>query len=243
LIVGGGINGAGLFRDLALQGVDVLLIDKGDFCSGASAAPSRMIHGGLRYLEFGEFSLVRESLKDRNLLLANAAHYVRPLPTVIPIFAWFSGAWSCVARFLHVGGSRPAHRGVLMVKMGLSFYDLFTRKNRATPTHTFASRADSLARRPLLNPRLVKTATYYDASITYPERLAVELLIDGEAACPDALAVNYLTLQEGSADSVVLRDECSAETFTVRPRVLVNAAGAWIDFTNRTLGHPTKMIG
>ena len=75
---------AGLFRDLALQGVDVLLVDKSDFCTGASAASSRMIHGGLRYLEFGEFRLVRESLKDRNLLLASAAHYVKPLPTTIP---------------------------------------------------------------------------------------------------------------------------------------------------------------
>ena len=63
LIVGGGINGAGLFRDLALQGVDVVLVEKSDFCSGASAAPSRMIHGGLRYLEFGEFRLVREALR------------------------------------------------------------------------------------------------------------------------------------------------------------------------------------
>ena len=69
LIVGGGINGAGLFRELALQGVRVVLVDKGDFCSGSSAAPSRMIHGGLRYLEYGETRLVRESLRERDALL------------------------------------------------------------------------------------------------------------------------------------------------------------------------------
>ena len=85
LIVGGGINGVGLLRELALQGVDVLLVDKADFCSGSSAASSRMVHGGLRYLEFGEFRLVAESLKDRNLLLGNARHYVHPLKTTIPI--------------------------------------------------------------------------------------------------------------------------------------------------------------
>ena len=98
LIVGGGINGAGTFRDLALQGVDVLLVDKSDFCSGASAAASRMIHGGLRYLEFGEFRLVCEALRERNLLLRNAPHYVHPLPTTIPVRYWLSGSVSCLTR-------------------------------------------------------------------------------------------------------------------------------------------------
>src|SRR5688572_17951089 len=91
LIVGGGINGAGLFRDLTLQGVDVLMVDKSDFCSGASAASSHMAHGGLRYLENGEFRLVREALVERNLLLRNAPHYVQPMPTTIPIFHWTAG--------------------------------------------------------------------------------------------------------------------------------------------------------
>ena len=242
LIVGGGINGAGLFRDLALQGVDVLLVDKSDFCSGASAAPSRMVHGGLRYLEFGEFHLVNESLKDRNLLLQNAAHYVRPLPTTIPIFSWFSGAVSCTRRFLRLGGSRPAHRGVLIVKMGLMFYDFLTRKGRLVPRHKFTSRAESLAQRPLLNPKLVRTATYYDASITYPERLCVEQLIDGEELCPEATALNYVSCQGGTGDTVSLRDELGGDVLEVRPQVLVNATGASIDFTNRALGHQTKMI-
>ena len=242
LIVGGGINGAGLFRDLALQGVDVLLVDKSDFCSGASAAPSRMIHGGLRYLEFGEFRLVKESLKDRNLLLRNAAHYVRPLPTTIPIFSWLSGTVSCISRFLHLGGSRPAHRGALMVKAGLTFYDVFTGKGRLMPRHKFTSRAESLAQRPLLNPDLVRTATYYDASITYPERLCVEQLIDGEELCPEATALNYVRLEGGSGQTVSLRDELSGDVLEVRPQVLVNATGAWIDFTNRALGRETKMI-
>lgn len=78
LIIGGGIKGAGVFRDLALQGVDVLLVDKGDFCSGASAATSHMVHGGVRYLENVKFRLVREAVRERNRLLNNAPHYVRP---------------------------------------------------------------------------------------------------------------------------------------------------------------------
>ena len=83
LIVGGGINGVGTFRDLTLQGVDTLLIDRADFCSGASAASSRMAHGGIRYLENGEFRLVREAVQERNRMIRNAPSLVKPLPTTI----------------------------------------------------------------------------------------------------------------------------------------------------------------
>jgi glycerol-3-phosphate dehydrogenase len=86
LIVGGGINGVGTFRDLTLQGVDTLLVDCADFCSGASGASSRMAHGGIRYLENGEFRLVRESVQERNRMIQNAPSLVKPLPTTIPIF-------------------------------------------------------------------------------------------------------------------------------------------------------------
>ncbi len=91
LIVGAGINGVGVFRDMALNGVDVLLIDRGDFCSGASAASSHRAHGGIRYLENGEFRLVREAVQERNRMIENAPHLVRPLPTVVPMFKLFSG--------------------------------------------------------------------------------------------------------------------------------------------------------
>ena len=77
IVVGGGINGIGVYRELALQGLRVLLVERNDFCSGCSAAPSRMIHGGLRYLENGEFDLVWESLRERDALLLNAPHMVR----------------------------------------------------------------------------------------------------------------------------------------------------------------------
>jgi len=107
LIVGGGINGVGLLRELALQGVDALLVEKSDFCSGASSASTRVIHGGLRYLENGEFRLVRESLRERNRLLKNAPHYVRPLPTAIPIFSWADGLFSALGKFL-ASGRGPA---------------------------------------------------------------------------------------------------------------------------------------
>ncbi|MBC8373666.1 MAG: glycerol-3-phosphate dehydrogenase/oxidase [Planctomycetes bacterium] len=244
LIVGGGINGAGLLRELALQGVDALLVDKADFCSGASAASSRMVHGGLRYLEFGEFRLVRESLKDRNLLLRNARHYVHPLPTTIPIFRRFSGVFGAIRKFLHLGaGKRPPCRGSLIVKMGLTFYDILTRKNRVMPKHKFTSRAKSLAARPLLPKDIVCTATYYDAWVSYPERLGLELILDANVICPEARALNYISLQGADGDTVLLRDEQSGGTLRIRPKIVINATGAWIDFTNRIIDLDTTLIG
>lgn len=243
LIVGGGINGAGLFREIALQGVDVLLVDRSDFCTGASCASSRMIHGGLRYLEFGEFRLVQESLKERNLLLKNAPHYVKPLPTTIPVLTWTSGIASCIGNFLGIPITRPSRRGALMIKAGLVLYDVFTRKNIGLPRHQFKSKRLSLTRRPALNPKIICTATYYDAWISYPERLCFELLEDGSAGNSNALAVNYVSLQSGGHSAVQLKDELTGEFFSVYPSVVVNATGAWIDFTNRKMGIPSRMIG
>lgn len=243
LIVGGGINGAGLFRELALQGIDVLLVDRSDFCTGASCASSRMIHGGLRYLEFGEFRLVRESLNERNLLLKNAPHYVMPLPTTIPILTWASGIASCIGNFLGLNISRPPRRGAAMVKAGLTLYDVYTRKSRLMPRHRFAGKRKALARRPGLNPNLVCTATYYDAWISYPERLCLELLQDGMALHPGAAALNYMSLQSGENAEVALKDELTGETLILQPDIVVNATGAWIDFTNRSLGISSRMIG
>lgn len=242
LIVGGGINGAGLFRELALQDIHTLLVDKADFCAGASAASSRLIHGGLRYLENGEFRLVREALGERNLLLRNAAHYVKPLATTIPIFAWTAGMLAALGKFLH-RRAKPGNRGVLLIKVGLTLYDLFTYRRRAMPTHRFTARAAALALRPRLNPRIVCTATYYDAWITHPERLCLELVQDAEALSSRASAVNYLGVRRAAGDTVTLRDELSGATLDVKPRVVVNATGAWIDSTNRALRHPTRFIG
>jgi glycerol-3-phosphate dehydrogenase len=240
LIVGGGVNGAGVFRELALQGVDVLLVEKDDFASGTSSAPSRMIHGGLRYLENGEFRLVRESLRERNLLLENAPHYVKPLPTTIPIFDWFSGTFKAPGRFLGIQQAAGG-RGALVIKLGLWMYDYFTRHHRILPTHRFHSRGASLRTRPLLNPRIAATATYYDAWISYPERLCLELIQDGSS--PTAHALNYVALKGGNGSEVHLQDLLTGEQFDVQPRVVINAAGPWIDLVNQRLRLPTDFIG
>lgn len=115
------------------------MVDKGDFCAGASSAPSRLIHGGLRYLENGEFRLVGESLKERNLLLKNAPHYVKPLPTTVPIFSWLAGIVNAPLRFLGLS-KKNTKRGAFIIKVGLTLYDLLARFYRSMPTHHFTSR-------------------------------------------------------------------------------------------------------
>jgi len=131
----------------------------------------------------------------------------------------------------------------LLVKIGLTAYDVLTRKNRMVPRHSFSSREEALAKRPSLDPSLICTATYYDAWISYPERLCLELILDGEAACPDAKALSYVSVEGVGEGRVLLRDGVSGEGVALRPRVVVNATGAWIDFTNKRLGHETKMMG
>jgi glycerol-3-phosphate dehydrogenase len=242
LIVGGGINGIGLFNELALQGIDVLLVEKSDFCAGTSAAMTRVIHGGLRYLENAEFRLVRESLRERNRLLGNAPHYVKPLPTTIPIFNWMSGVLPAIRNLLG-WPAKPGNRGALLIKTGLMLYDFMAGRKSPLPRHRFRFRRAALGLRPALNPEVICTATYYDAKITYPERLCLELVLDAEAACPGARALNYVRPESASGGAVVLRDEVSGETCEVRPRIVVNATGPWIDFTNRGLGHASGFIG
>ncbi|WKZ50583.1 MAG: glycerol-3-phosphate dehydrogenase/oxidase [Anaerolineales bacterium] len=240
LIVGAGINGIGVFRDLALNGVDALLVERGDFCSGASAASSHMAHGGIRYLENGEFRLVREAVAERNRMIQNAPHLVEPLPTTVPMFKHFSGLLNAPLKFLGLL-DKPSERGSFVIKIGLMFYDAFTGKTRVVPRHAFRGRAESLKLWPRLNPDVRATATYYDGSILNPERLALEVMLDGQA--DGGRALNYVSLVGGQGNAVTLRDELTGAVFDVQPKLVVNAAGPWIDAANGSLGLSTRFIG
>ncbi|WP_190602741.1 glycerol-3-phosphate dehydrogenase/oxidase [Arthrobacter ipis] len=247
LIVGGGINGVGTFRDLALQGVDVALVERGDYCQGASGASSHMIHGGIRYLENGEFRLVRESVVERNRLLRIAPHYVKPLQTTIPIFSTFSGVLAAPLRFLtHKQQGKPKERGAFLIKLGLSLYDSFSRDGGSVPRHQFRTRHKALAELPMLHPGVKYTATYFDASVHNPERLTLDVLQDGEKA--GGRASNYLSLVSVSSNAdgsstARLRDELTGEEFSFTADVIVNTTGAWVDLTNQAMGVPTTFMG
>jgi glycerol-3-phosphate dehydrogenase len=263
LVVGGGINGVGTFRDLALQGVDVALVERGDYCQGASGASSHMIHGGIRYLENGEFRLVRESVVERNRLLRIAPHYVKPLQTTIPIFSTFSGILAAPLRFLtHKQQGKPKERGAFLIKVGLSLYDSFSRDGGSVPRHQFRGRKRALAELPSLRPDVKYTATYFDASVHNPERLTLDVLQDGEKAGQEpgtanaqgntARASNYLSLTSmtgepnrgtGTGSTVRLRDELTGEEFDFTADVIVNTTGAWVDLTNEAMGTASAFMG
>jgi len=230
VVVGGGINGIGVFRDLSLQGLRVLLVEKNDFCSGCSAAPSRMIHGGLRYLENGEFNLVRESLQERDALLRNAPHMVQPLPTTVPIRSVFSGLFNGMANFLRLP-TKPAERGALTIKIGLLLYDWVTRHRRMLPKHDFHGPHNTKVQWPQLRNDTRFSATYYDAWISHPERLGLELLEDCETANPESVALNYTCLTSDDHGSLCLSDNETGVTWPISTKTIVNATGAWVDIT------------
>ncbi|WP_110644011.1 glycerol-3-phosphate dehydrogenase/oxidase [Salinicola sp. CPA57] len=241
LIIGAGINGAGLFRDLALQGVDTLIVDKQDFCAGASAAPSRLIHGGLKYLETGEFRLVAQSTRERNLLLRNAPHVVHPLRTAMPTHSWWGGIWPSIQRFFR----RPAKiddRGILISEVGLTLYDFFGRHFRSMPRHSLMLGRRVRESLPDIRRDVRALHTYYDAAISQAERLGYELIDDGCRTHRGAMALNHVTLTGGEGGAVSFNDE-DGNAFTVRPQLIVNAGGAWIDEINRRLGRETQHIG
>ena len=162
-VIGAGINGAGIARDAALRGLSVVLFDKGDVCNGTSWASSRLIHGGLRYLEYGEIPLVFESLHERRHLRRIASHLVKPLRICIPIY-------------------RGAKRGRLLIKLGLLGYDLLSWR-KPLPHHKMLSEDEIRAREPgLRQENLRAAACYYDAQVTYAERLVLENVLPAQAA-------------------------------------------------------------
>ncbi|MFK7853519.1 MAG: FAD-dependent oxidoreductase [Granulosicoccus sp.] len=247
VVIGAGINGASVFRDLAINGVSVLLLDKQDFCAGASAAPSRLIHGGIKYLENGEFRLVAESTHERNRLLLNAGHLVKPLPCTIPFDSWFGGLFSSAFKFLRLPGGRFKKRGVVVVKLGLMIYDWMGRKQRVMPTHEVIGSSESRKKFSGLAPSVVATGTYFDALITQPERLCVELitdtLADTEELDNECCALNYASVISADANQLCVRDEIQGDEFKVGATIVVNAAGPWIDKVNNVLGIDSRYIG
>ena len=140
VVIGGGMAGAGIARDLALRGVAVALFEKGDFASGTSSKSSKLIHGGLRYLELGDFKLVRESLRERKTLERVAPHLVRPLPFLVPVFK----------------GSR---RGLVLVRIGMWLYDLLT-PGKVTERYRTLRAVDTLAMEPNIRAEDLKGAGY-----------------------------------------------------------------------------------
>ena len=221
-VIGGGITGAGVALDAASRGYSVALLERADYASGTSSRSSKLVHGGLRYLQHFDIGLVREALLERQLLVALAPHLVRPLPIVVPAF----------------DGARLDR----LVGVGLNLYDVMAverlRGRRASAVnwspdrHRVISGAEVLDLLPALGAREPTSGyLFYDCQ-TDDVRLVLTVLGEAErfgAVCANGLAVEELIEERGRAAGVRARDGASGETLVVRADHVVNATGVWAD--------------
>ena len=229
IVIGAGINGAGIARDAAMRGLKVLLLDKGDIGGGTSSWSTRLIHGGLRYLEHGEFRLVRESLRERSCLLNICPHLVRPLPLLMPVY-------------------EKARRGWWTIRAGMIAYDALSLTkslpNKSLPGHRMLSLAETLQQVPALNPDGLRgAAVYFDAQVEFAERLVLENVLSAVAHSATVLTyarVEKLIVENGAARGVeftregrcsdpTVMDDSEAARHAAYAGIVINAAGPWVD--------------
>ena len=212
-IIGGGIIGAGCARDAALRGLSVALFEKGDYGGATTAGSTRLIHGGLRYLEMFDFGLVRMDLRERETLLRIAPHLVKPLEFLIPFY----------------------DRGIFhrwKMRAGMVLYDLLS-YDKSLPKYRTLNAAEVHEAEPALRRGgLQGGVSYYDAQVLSPERLAVENIVDARRRTAETF--NYVEVIGGLSDSravtgVRVRDLESGYEADVRARVVVNASGPWFN--------------
>jgi len=211
-VIGGGMIGTGVARDAAMRGLKTVLFEKEDFCYGTSGRSSRMIHGGLRYLANYDLGLVREGLREREILLRLAPHLVHPLKFLIPIYGGF----------LHK----------MKLKIGMILYDLLS-YDKSLPSHKSLSRAQVLEAEPALAENGLRGAyVYYDSQIALTERLCMENVVS--ARSHGALLLNHakavgLLKESDVVSGVKVEDVLSDETAQFRSRLVVNVGGPWLD--------------
>jgi glycerol-3-phosphate dehydrogenase len=212
-VIGGGIIGCGIARDAAQRGMRVALFEKTDYGAGTTSGSTRLIHGGLRYLEMYDFGLVRMDLRERETLLRIAKGRIRPLRFLMPFH-------------------RSSFYQRLRIRAGMILYDLLS-YDRSLPGHRMLSRKEALELEPGLNPDgLQGAASFYDAQVDMPEQLAAANILDARRM--GAIAMNYVevtgAVREGERiTGVTVRDAITGESAEVRARVVVNASGPWFD--------------
>ena len=220
IVVGAGINGLGIARDAAARGLSVVLVEKDDFCSGVSAWSGRLIHGGLRYLEHGEVALVRESLRERERLFRLAPHLVKPVSLLMPFYK---------------RNKRPSW----LIRMGMIAYDVLS-FDKKSPSHKILSTADVTARFSGMEKEgLGGSALFTDGQVEYAERLCVELAVGARADGALILTHSEVTefvIENGQATGVRYTDLITGKAGELHGRVVMNAAGPWVDWL---LGNPS----
>jgi len=230
VVIGGGITGAWIARDAVLRGLTVALVEKGDFASGTSSRSSRLVHGGLRYLRHRHISLVRESLRERGLLLQLAPHIVRPIPFLIPVYE----------------GDRDSP---LLLRIGLTGYDLLA-GSRRIGWHRTRSRTQVMKEEPAIRSEGLHSGLFYFDAVTNDSRLTLAVMLgaieSGAAAANYVEAVSWESAG-GRVAGVNCQDSLTGESFTLRARAVAGAAGPWTDELRAMVGdapvlRPTKGI-
>jgi glycerol-3-phosphate dehydrogenase len=211
-IVGGGIIGAGIARDAARRGLRTILIEKADFGSGTTAGSTRLIHGGLRYLEMLDFGLVRMDLRERETLLRIAPHLVKPLPFHLP---YFEAGWFYRTK----------------MQIGLWLYDLLS-YDKSLPNRGYVSAGEISAREPgLRREGLSGASTFYDAQVNMPERLCLENVLDAARhGCVVRNGVEVTgTIKDGNrVAGIRIRNE-AGQPEEIRADLVCNTSGPWFD--------------
>lgn len=229
LIIGGGITGAGLALDAALRGLRVALVEKRDFAAGTSSRSTKLIHGGLRYLEHFDFALVREGLRERAILTKIAPNLAEPFPFIIPIYK----------------NSRRNYDHPLKMRLGLWLYDLLAgRYNLAR--HRRLNRDEALRLAPQLDPQGLKGAfVYYDA-VTNDSRLVIEVIKTAHAHGAEianyARVVNFIKGDGGKIAGARLRDELTGDEIECQARIVINATGVWMEDTIKLEGQAASEL-
>jgi glycerol-3-phosphate dehydrogenase len=248
VILGGGINGAAVARELVLNGVPVWLVDAADLAFGATAYSSRLIHGGLRYLEFGEFSLVKESLEERGRLLRLAPHLVKPLRLFIPVRNQWGGLTQAATKFLGLPlkSKQTAHRGLRVVQVGLWLYDRYAADGSLPPRSLHQPGEEGV---PAVSGQVAQQLwAYSDAQIIYPERLVIDLLADARQLAVEqgldfrVLTYSQATLHGKSLEIRPVGDDRADPVATVEPAAIINATGAWVDRALAGLPLPSRRL-
>ena len=228
IVIGGGITGAAVAYEAASRGYSVALVEKGDFGAATSSATSKLIHGGLRYLAYFEFGLVRESLRERRILENIAPNLVYPLPFIIPLY-------------------KTGIRNIKVLEPGMILYDIlsfdkaFTWDNsKKLPHHRFLSRKKVLELEPVVNPEgLTGGILYYDCLSIAPERLTLAFIksaIKYGAEVSNYTKVEQFISKPGGVGGVIVRDVLSGNSAEIRGKIIINCGGPWADLLLKVAG-------
>ena len=224
-IIGGGINGAAIARDAALRGLKTILLEKKDFGCGASSKNSKLVHGGLRYLKSFQFRLIKESLKERAVLLQTAPNLVHPLPFIVPSYSY-----------------SPAPFWLL--KLGLSLYDFLSPEK--LEKHQNLTAADICSFFPALKKEKLKGGCLYFDALMQDNRIVIENILSAESAGADIRNYHRITdfiSDKGKVCGIQFQDDRSSSTGTVLAKTVVNSTGAWSNqFLSDSKVYPTKGV-